>query len=496
MAIGCSRYIESEDLDFEPPIEPPVPFSLNIIHLADGINLSWLVSDTTDNISFRVYYMDESDTTSGMYHLWETTTAFSSTITGLGPDRTYLFGVAAVLPGNIEGLKSTAVSSSSGVISVIINNGDNYTNSRTVNVGFVLPETASLMQVSENADLTDAYWQNYRTSLSFELSSGDGVKYVYARFRFSDGSESDSISPVMDSIWLDTEAKIDSVYFDPSGVTLSINDTIDFYLVTYELDGDATISFAGLSNYVLNYNEALSDTSAGSIVYHRNYLIPANIEAVDVQVTGCFTDAAGNQAPSVTASSLLNISNPPTPITVFAAAQSSSSIRLNWSEAIDNDFAAYHIYRDIVPSVTQSSDIISVITNRSTLQYNDTDLDDDMRYYYRIFVYDITGESAGSNVDSALTLTNLPPDSVSLAAHPEGDTAVVLTWTMNNDDDFDSYRIYLNTYEPSSLQTIITNQSTTEYTDYPGSGTHYYNVVVFDRQGEYTLSSWVGVTVP
>ncbi len=493
MAIGCSRYIDSEDLDFQPPDAPPVPFSLNVTHLADGISLSWLVTDTVDGMTFKVYYREESATQTNDYLLWQTTSDFSSVITGLSPDAIYQFAVASVLPGNIEGEKSIAASSQVGVISVIINNDDMYTDSRTVSVDFVIPGSASLMQVAENSDFAGAHWQNYRTSLSFELSTGDGVKYVYARFRFTDGSISDSLTPAMDSIILDTETSIDSVYFSPSGTTLTAGDTLDLYIATSEKDGTAYISFPGLNNYELNYDESLSDTLAGDYIYYRSYTIPANLETVDAQVTGHFTDAAGNQAEAVMASTLLNIADAPTPVTIFAATQSSSSIRLNWSEAIDNDFAAYHLYRSESEPVSQASDVITVVNARSTVQYVDSELDDDTQYFYRIYVYDNTGKSVGSNVDSATTLVNLPPDSVSLAVRADGDTAVVLTWTMNHDSDFDSYRIYRGTYEPSSLRAIFTSQSTTEYTEVTGPGTFYYNVVVFDKQGKHTLSSWVGV---
>ncbi len=409
IAIGCSRYIESEDLDFQLPDEPPIPISLNIVHLTDGVNLSWQVSDTVAGISFRVYYTEDSDTLEENYRLWETTTNFSSVITGLSPEEVYLFRVASVLPGNLEGAMSAAASSRVGIISVVINNGDLYTDSRSVNVGFVLPGVASLMQVSEASDFTGAHWQNYRTSLGYELSIGDGTKYVYARFRFTDGSESDSADAVRDSIILDTETHIDSVYFEPTGVTLAMDSVIDFYLVTGEGEGNARIFFPGLSNLDLNYDVTSSDPVSGKYVYSRSYTIPANVEAVDGLVTGSFTDAAGNRATDVTALTLLNISNPPTPVTVFAVAQSSSSVRLNWSETIDNDFAAYHIYRDTSNSVSNNSEAITVISSRDTIEYIDTGLIVNRCYYYRLFVYDITARSAASNVDSALTPVDLSP---------------------------------------------------------------------------------------
>ena len=403
LAIGCSRYIESENLDFQLSDEPPVPILLSIVHLTDGINLSWQVTDTIAGMSFRVYYTEGSDTLEENYRLWETTSNLSSVITGLSPEEVYLFTVASMLADNIEGAKSVTASSRVGVISVVINNGDLFTNSRSVNVSFVLPGLASLMQVSEVSDFAGSHWQNYRTSLGYELSAGDGTKHVYARFRFADGSESDSLDAVRDSIILDTETHIDSVYFEPAGVTLAMDSVINFYLVSGEGDGGARISFPGLSSQLLYYDETGSDTASGKYVYSRSYTIPANVEAVDALVTGSFTDAAGNRAVDVAASTLLNISNPPTPVTVFAVAQSSSSVRLNWSETIDNDFAAYHIYRDSNNTISNIAEAVSVISTGDSVAYIDTGLIDTTWYYYRIYVYDNTGRSAASNVDSAYT---------------------------------------------------------------------------------------------
>jgi hypothetical protein len=408
--VRCSRYIESEDLDFQLPGEPPIPISLKIIHLPDGVNLSWQVSDTITNILFRVYY--STDTLETNYRLWETSGTFSSTITGLNLGQLYFFRVASVLPGNIEGGKSTAVSSRVGVISVIINNDDRFTNSRNVNVGFVLPAAAALMQLSEDSLFTGTQWQNYQQSLGFELSSEDGTKHVYAKFRFTDGSESDTLGAITDSIILDTEANIDSVYFEPDDVTLAMDSVITFHLVSSEGEGGAEIFFPGMNGLKLTYDDTGSDTILGRYVYSRSYTIPVNIETVDGVVIGRFTDVAGNRADDVVAATLLNISNPPTPVTLFAAAQSSSSIRLNWSETIDNDFTAYHIYRDTNNTISNSSEAVSVISSGDSVVYIDTGLNDSTWYYFRIYIYDNTGKSAASNIDSAFTPVDLYPDSM------------------------------------------------------------------------------------
>lgn len=493
MMAGCSRNFESEDLDIHLPDGPPIPVSLKIVHLQDALELSWQVTDTVEDISFVVYY---SDSLEGDYILWDTTNSFSSVITSLSSGQTYYFKVSSILPNGLEGSRSKAISVQVGVLSMAINDGDKYTNSRTVTVSFVVPTEATLFQVSDNATFAGAHWENYTQSRVFTLSPGDGVKHVYARFRFSDGSESDSVSAVSDSIILDTEALISSVSFFPSTTVLAEDSTVAFFVVTDELEGEAEVSFPGVSSWKLIYDDTLSDTSVNRCVYSRSYTIPANLEVIDGVVTGNFTDAAGNAAPDVSATTLLNISNPPTAVTLAATAVSSASIRLNWAEAVDEDFAAYHIYRGLSSLVSNTSPPIEIITSKSTLMYIDSDLDDGTKYFYRIYVYDITGLFAASEVESATTLENQAPNPVTLAARVEG-SDLILSWSANEDEDFESYRIYRTTdttapLDQASLLGIINDQSETSFTDNPPSGSgDNYGVAVYDKQGKSAMSNWV-----
>ncbi|MCJ7507923.1 MAG: fibronectin type III domain-containing protein, partial [candidate division Zixibacteria bacterium] len=72
--------------------------------------------------------------------------------------------------------------------------------------------------------------------------------------------------------------------------------------------------------------------------------------------------------------------------------------------------------------------------------------------------------------------------------------SLVLSWTENKDDDFESYRIYRSATSPvtisSSLIKIINQQSTTSFTDADvlPSSHYFYNVFVFDKQGLYSPS--------
>ena len=496
LAAGCSRYIDSEDVDFKLPEEPSVPTFLDIVHLQDGLRLSWQVPETVAGTTYRVYSSDSLD---GQYDLLETTSDLFLITDELTAGQVYFLKVSMVLPNGLEGRKSSAVSTRTGILSAVINDGAIYCISRDVTISFVVPLTAGLVQVSERSDFSGAFWETYAPTKDFTLSIGDGIKHIYARFLFSDGSHSDSTSPVTDSIIFDTEAMIDSVYFLPRNVVFTKGGNITFYLVASEADGNASVSFSGVSQYQLDFDEVASNPDAGRFVYSRSYIIPGGIEVNDGVVTGRFSDAAGNSAPQVRASTLLNISNQPLPVTLAVVAESSSRIRLNWSEAADNDFAAYQIYRSKSNTVSNDSEPIAVITSKTTLTYNDDGLDDSTRYYYRIYVYDRTGLSAGSTTVSAMTLVNAAPIPVTLAGRYE--TAVELSWTANQDDDFESYRLYRSVDSTLSIDldsplAIINGRAEAGFTDAPAAGQYFYKVAVFDAQGKWAMSNWVSILVP
>ncbi|MFA5841278.1 MAG: ice-binding family protein [Candidatus Paceibacterota bacterium] len=77
--------------------------------------------------------------------------------------------------------------------SVSINAGVANTSSLSVNLSFTAID-ATQMIVSNDAGFAGAYWENYMTSKSWMLTSGDGMKTVYAKFRDAAGNMSMAVS--------------------------------------------------------------------------------------------------------------------------------------------------------------------------------------------------------------------------------------------------------------------------------------------------------------
>ena len=69
-------------------------------------------------------------------------------------------------------------------LSIVINNGESYTSSRTVTLSLSATGATGMM-ISNNPDFTGASWEAYTTSKTWEIKSGDGVKTVYFKARDS-----------------------------------------------------------------------------------------------------------------------------------------------------------------------------------------------------------------------------------------------------------------------------------------------------------------------
>jgi len=89
-------------------------------------------------------------------------------------------------------------------ISLTINNGNIYTNSRKVDLQ-LFAQSASDMAISNRFDFEGSVWEKYQTSTSRVLEEGDGEKKVYAKFKSISGGVSEVVS---DSIILDTVAPL------------------------------------------------------------------------------------------------------------------------------------------------------------------------------------------------------------------------------------------------------------------------------------------------
>jgi hypothetical protein len=347
--------------------------------------------------------------------------------------------------------------------------------------------------LSNDSFFVGADWSAFAATKTWKLAPGDGQRYVYAKFRDGDGSETAGFSS--DDIIVDTKAGIVSVTENSAGATLTAGSVIHFALDAGEIDGSATVDVTGLGTISL-YDENPGANPAYDGLYEADYVIPGGIDVINGTVTGNFTDAAGNKALARAATSVINIANPPAPTTVSTYVVSETEVEIDWVRSTATDFANYLLFRSETNDVTTNSILLQSQAAVGTTTFRDTDRQPAHDYYYAVFTVDKSGLNSKSNVAKATTFANINPKSVSLFISRSDSTSVTLGWTPNDDKDFQSYRIYRSETTPvavslTNLRGTITVQGTTILTDsgITKGDSFYYVVVVYDKFGAASAAS-------
>jgi len=137
-----------------------------------------------------------------------------------------------------------------------------------------------------------------------------------------------------------------------------------------------------------------------------------------------------------------------------------------------------------------NSALVKMISDQNITSLEDTDLKENTEYYYRVYVYDKGGLSAGSNEEMGKTNANEPPTPVVLAQPFAVDSMTLrISWSQNDDQDFDTYTIYRSESSPvdtvNTAIAIINNRQTTQYNDTNliSNTTYFYRVFVTDKGG-------------
>ncbi|MCA0447253.1 MAG: carboxypeptidase regulatory-like domain-containing protein [Bacteroidetes bacterium] len=86
---------------------------------------------------------------------------------------------------------------------------------------------------------------------------------------------------------------------------------------------------------------------------------------------------------------------------------SKTSIGIGWTKITDSNFGQYKIFRSIIPGVTESSTLVTTVTQSDANTFTDNNLSNGTAYYYRVFVYNKAGVGSGSNEVSASTQKQL-----------------------------------------------------------------------------------------
>ncbi len=489
-AIGGCGDDESPTAIPDPLVTPPVPTDISGVSLSeDQITIDWEISSMSGISAFGIYRSDNlnTDTT-----LVDSTATTSYTDDKLVPGRSYSYQISSIGTNGLESDRSGIFTITPGTFGLLINNRDEYTNTRVVTLTFTAPGDIVSTRIGNDSLLTGSFFEALEGARSWTLPEGDGLKRVYARFRAAGGTVTDLYSA---EITLDTRAEILSLTENSGGLPLERGDTLSIEMSTGEEGGTARVSLLEEQIEIPLFYHSNSGR------YRADLVIPGDVLPQDAVISGTFTDRAGNVAAPYTGANTITVihtEGSPTAVEIETASQTEANwIALSWTRNDDVDFAEYRLYRGAVPSVEAGDgddQVIAVITDREVTNHVDSlSLRDTTQYYYRVFVKDSEDSLAGSNEVAVYTRNSPPPtaESFAAAAADSPSTGVELTWSPVSQTavhDFAEYRIYRSTSEAVSQQSdlvgaITGDISSSSFVD----GTtdqateYYYRLYVIDR---------------
>ncbi|MCK4304699.1 MAG: hypothetical protein KAY24_10720 [Candidatus Eisenbacteria sp.] len=209
-------------------------------------------------------------------------------------------------------------------------------------------------------------------------------------------------------------------------------------------------------------------------------------------------DTFGLESGSNTVQATVLNERPPSAITLETpSATSATRIALEWSKATDLDFQSYRIYRNEDGAVSESDELIAEITDVDQTFWDDTDLEENTTYFYRLYTRDEGGLSTRSNEVEART-ANAAPTAVTLSEPTAITTSrIALEWSRSEDLDFFSYRLYRNTTGTvSDSDQLVAEINDANQIFYDDAGlsegtTYYYRVYTVDESDLSTRSNEV-----
>ncbi len=417
------------------PVAPgdvaPTPTNVAVEVTASSVSLSWSVDDATGVSQYRVYRGAGSSELR-----WIATTSSTAYVdSDVVRNTLYRYQVAAVRAG-LEGPRSLTVTALPANYGIVLEGGAEVTSARSISPGsrqirvdLVAPTGTAFVRLSEDPALAGApprpLDQNDPVE-TFALSTGDGLKTVYARFTTDGGGLSEVVSA---SIVLDTKAVIELVTEDSADQVLVVDDILH---VAVTVDAPGGIASVDLGTTVLGL-ALFDDGTNGDVtpddgVYERDFTITAGVEVVEAPVTAFFQDTVGNVADPRSSATKVTIADPPAAVTFDDGASDvvGAAMQLVWSRNLDGDFAAYRIHRSPAGqgSVDENDPVIATVTDSATLTYTDSGLTGGTQYTWGVAAVDQNGFASAldsitrtMDFDPVLQSTTLSPD-----VGPEGTT--------------------------------------------------------------------------
>ena len=180
----------------------------------------------------------------------------------------------------------------------------------------------------------------------------------------------------------------------------------------------------------------------------------------------------------------------PQSVDIISVTYDLEQMTVSWNRYSNDDFFSYVLLWSEVENGVKT--IIDTITNANTDTYGLSEFDPTVENWFWVQVTDqlgltVVGNGLSNEIDSPPT----PPDLYPVTY--QGST-IILSWSQNNDNDFQSYHLYESeTEDMSDLTKIFTSENNTDTTynvsDLSESESRYFHVVVQDVWGLESISN-------
>jgi hypothetical protein len=487
--IGCGREIPYPVVNPIVPDIPPTPTNLTVTIGDKTLKLFWQIPDPSSAIGYMIYRADGND---AEYMFIDSTSFLEYADTNLQNSQRYGYKVSAVGSNGVEGYRSSPVFGVPNLYTLIVNGGDTVTNSRSVNLTLVAAANTMHMMISNFQDFTGNPWEPFVGTRQWLLTSGDGLKTVYAMFRDSSGNLTDFVS--------------DDIMFEVLPYQYSIKANNDAE-VTYSRNVELTIMAPwGTSFMMISDNPDFIGGNWQSFATSRQWFI--SVQSANnrdtVSFYARFRDENGDSvAIQVSDSIILASSDPVELLDVYQPPDQYQSIHLQWSQTWSEDFYRYRLFRSRFSNSvdTMIADIYNISQTSFTDNINLTDLPDSIpdTVYYMLRFYSVYGDSSDSDTITVILQNNRPVAVICFVRDivyelndlGNMDLSAVIGWSRSEIPDFWHYVIYENTdldsadanpvgyiYDNQTLSFDINKSNVDTLTVY------YYWLKVFDIGGQ------------
>ena len=263
---------------------------------------------------------------------------------------------------------------------IIINNNDEYTNSQDVNL--TLSATDNLSGVEEMKFSNDGTnWstaEGYSTSKTWSLTTGDGTKTVYVKYKDGAGNWS---NPISDTIILDTTDPVVSITSHANGEISTTTPIIVSGPINDNLDDSPTVKVNGENAEVI----------AGQFSKEVNLTLGNN------PITAIATDAAGNSFSFGSITVIYDNTKPTTPVVTDDGEYSTLLTELHATWSSDDPETGITEYKYSIGTSAGATDVVDWISTGTNIEVTHTGLTLTAGQAYYFNVKAVNGAALESN---------------------------------------------------------------------------------------------------